>query len=161
MGFVVVYLLGGITFLPLILISILLHGYFTFPIHESAAYGSDEASTIIRPGDDTDAIKRAQNTLGDKFQLRNNHEAEVAAGYFAVTREYTPGGINAAPPERTTPIGSTTVSAASQSVYQSMYKSIFERKPHSSPLDNKGTGKPQRKGGNVFYVVLRWVFRHI
>jgi len=154
-GILIVYILGGITFLPLIIVVIFLHGYFTFPTRESTAYGDDETSTIIRPGDDTDAINHAQKTLGEKFQLRNNHEAEVAAGYFAVTREYTPGGINAAPPERTTPIGSTTVSAPSQSVYQSMYKSIFERKPHASPLDNKGAGKQQRRGGNVFYVVLR------
>ena len=154
-GLLAVYILGGITFLPLVIVLILLHGYFTFPTHESTAHGNDETSTIIQAGDDTDAISRAQKSLGEKFQLRNNHEAEVAAGYFAVTREYTPGGINAAPPERTTPIGSTTVSAPSQSVYQSMYKSIFERKPHSSPLDNKGAGKPQRRGGNVFYVVLR------
>jgi len=149
------YILGGITFLPLVIVGILIHGYFAFPIHEDTAYGNDESAAIIQPGDDTDAIKRAQTSLGEKFQLRNNHETEVAAGYFAVTREYTPGGINAAPPERTTPIGSTTVSAPSQSVYQSMYKSIFERKPQASPLDNKGVGKPQRKGGNVFYVVLR------
>jgi len=154
-GFLFVYFLGGITLLPLVLICILLHGYFTLPIHDDTADHENGIDGIIQPGDDTDAIKSAQKTLGEKFQLRNNREADVAAGYFAVTREYTPGGINAAPPERTTPIGSTTVSAPSQSVYQSMYKSLFDRKPSPSPLDNKGAGKPQRKGGNVFYVVLR------
>lgn len=110
----------------------------------------------MQPGDDIDAIKRAQKTLGEKFQPRNNHEADVAAGYFAVCREYIPGGVNGKPPERTTPIGSTTVSAASPSVYQSMYRSIFERKQNNSPLGEKGNGRPQKRGGNVFYVVLRY-----
>ncbi|KAG9247396.1 hypothetical protein BJ878DRAFT_186138 [Calycina marina] len=153
-GLTVVYILGGLTFLPLVVVGILLHGYFTFP-NQDTADDSQEAADIIQAGDDVDAIRSAQKSLGEKFQLRNNHEADVAAGYFAVTREYTPGGINAAPPERTTPLGSTTVAPPSQSVYQSMYKSIFDRKPNPSPLDNKGVGKAQRKGGNIFYVVIR------
>jgi hypothetical protein len=146
-GFLFAYVLGGLTCIPLLIISILLHAYFAFPIVED---------TIIRPGDDLDAIKRAQKTLGEKFQPRNSHEVDVAAGYFAVCREYVPGGVNGKPPERNTPLGSTVVSTPSQSVYQSMYRSIFDRKPSTSPLDNKGVGKPQKKGGNVFYVVLRY-----
>jgi hypothetical protein len=38
-----------------------------------------------------------------------------------------------------------------------MYRSLFDRKPNTSPLDNKGVGKPQKKNGNLFYVVLRYV----
>jgi len=154
--FLFVYILGGLTFIPLLILSLLLHAYFAFPIVEDTAYREPEADAIVRPGDDLDAIKRAQKTLGEKFQPRNSHEADVAAGYFAVCREYVPGGVNGKPPERSTPLGSTVVSTPSQSVYQSMYRSIFDRKPNTSPLDNKGIGKPQKKGGNVFYVVLRY-----
>jgi hypothetical protein len=37
-----------------------------------------------------------------------------------------------------------------------MYRSIFDRKQVNNPLDNKGIGRPQRRGTNVFYVVLRY-----
>jgi hypothetical protein len=152
--FLFIYCLGGLTFIPLVLISILLHAYLTLPIRDEAN-SSDDCASLLRPGDDANAIKSAQKSLGEKFQLRDNHQADVAAGYFAVCREYSPGGVNGKPPERTTPLGSTTVSAASPSVYQSMYRSLFERKTNNGPLDNKGVGKPQKRGGNVFYVVLR------
>ncbi|ESZ89575.1 hypothetical protein SBOR_10039 [Sclerotinia borealis F-4128] len=152
--FLFIYCLGGLTFLPLLIIALLLHAYFTFPVRDDADSRKDDES-ISRPGDDVDAIKSAQRSLGEKFQLHNNHEADVAAGYFAICREYSPGGVNGKPPERTTPVGSTAVSAPSPSVYQSMYRSLFERKTNNGPLDNKAAGKPQKKGGNVFYVVLR------
>jgi len=158
LGFLFIYTLGGITFIPLLLAAVLLHAYLTFPVvHQDTAYRErePEPDSIVRPGDDLDAIKNAQKTLGEKFQPRSSHEADVAAGYFAVCREYTPGGVNGKPPERTTPVGSTTVSAPSPSVYQSMYRSIFDRKQVNNPLDNKGVGRPQRRGTNVFYVVLR------
>ena len=104
-----------------------------------------------------EAIERAKLALGDKFKTRNPHEADVAAGYFAVCREYVPGGVNGKPPERSTPVGSTPVASPSPSVYQTMYRSLFERKPVNSPIDNKRGASPQQKrGGNVFYVVLRY-----
>lgn len=155
--FLLAYVLGGLTLIPLLLGLILLHAHLTFPIYNETANRKEDIESIVRPGDDIDAIKRAEKTLGEKFQARNSHEAEVAAGYFAVCREYISGGVGGKPPERVTPAGSTTISAPSPSVYQSMYRSIFDRKPVASPLDNKGgVGKPQKKGGNVFYVVLRY-----
>ncbi|PBP17118.1 DNA polymerase zeta catalytic subunit, partial [Diplocarpon rosae] len=155
LSFLFVYLLGGLTFIPLAILAVISHAYFTFPIYADAADPEHDANSIIQAGDDVDAIRRAQKTLGPKFQPRDSHEAEVAAGYFAVSRTYVPGGVGALPPERTTPTGSTTVSAPSPSVYQTMYRSIFDRKPVNSPIDNKGVGKPQKRGTNVFYVVLR------
>lgn len=153
---VFVYILGGLTLIPVLVIAVLAHAYLTFPIRDDTAYREIEIDPIVQPGDDVDAIKRAQKTLGEKFQPRSGHEADVAAAYFSVSREYTPNGINGKPPERSTPVGSTTVSAASPSVYQSIYRGIFDRKPSNSPLDNNGVGKPQKRGGNVFYVVLRY-----
>ncbi|KAJ5040431.1 uncharacterized protein L3040_006087 [Drepanopeziza brunnea f. sp. 'multigermtubi'] len=147
--FLFVYLLGGLTLFPLVILAVLSLAYFKLPLHKESADKDYDAESIVQPGDDVDAIKRAQ--LGEKFQPRDSHEAEVAAGYFAVSRTYVPGGVGALPPERSTPTGSTTVSAPSPSVYQTMYRSIFDRKPVNSPIDNK----PQRRGNNVFYVVLR------
>ncbi|KAF8849691.1 hypothetical protein BDZ45DRAFT_680327 [Acephala macrosclerotiorum] len=155
LGFLFIYVLGGLTFIPLLIAAVLMHAYLTFPIHDDTAYRDHKVESIIQPGDDVDAIKRVQQTLGEKYQPRDGHESEVFAGWFAVSREYTAGGLNGKPPERVTPIGSTTVSAPSPSVYQSMYRSIFERKPSNSPIENKSNGKPPKRGNNVFYVVLR------
>lgn len=154
-----VYLLGGLTFLPLLAIVLFLHAYLVFPVHKPSEYPQAESS-ITQPGDDLAPLERAKADLSasSNIKFRNSsHEADVAAGYFAVCREYVPGGVNGKPPERTTPVGSTPVASASPSVYQSMYRSLFERKPVGSPIEKKGAGavQPQKRGGNVFYVVLR------
>lgn len=156
LSFCFIYVLGGLTFLPLVLLGAFSYAYLLLSVHNDAPSRDLEVDSIVRPGDDVDAIARAQKTLGEKFQPRGNHETEVAAGYFAVSRTYVPGGVGALPPERNTPTGSTTVSAPSPSVYQTMYRSIFDRKPVNSPIESKGLGKPQKRGNNVFYVVLRY-----
>ncbi|KAH7157847.1 hypothetical protein B0J13DRAFT_520564 [Dactylonectria estremocensis] len=156
----VAYLVGGITFIPLAIIAILAIGFYSLPdrSHVDPSHTS-EADLLVLPGDDTsdlDAVKKANK---DGTNPRVNNDLDVAAGYFAVCREYTPMGINAKPIERSTPVGSTTVASPSPSVYQTMYRSIFERKPTPGPLDNgaNNTSVSQRpkKAGNIFYVVLR------
>ena len=155
LAFLFIYTFGGITLLPLVAAALLLHAYLAFPVRDPTAHPARDGEPIWQPGDDVDAIRRAQKTLGERFQPRNTHEGDVWAGYFAVTRNYVPGGVNGKPPERNTPVGATTVSAPSPSVYQSMYRSIFDRKPVNGPIDKKGAGGSPKKGGNVFYVVLR------
>lgn len=157
LGFLLIYLLGGFTFLPLLICAVLLHAYLTLPKIDKADRGDPKhgVSSITRPGDDVAAVEKAKKDLADKFKSRPGDGGDVAAGFFAVCREYVPGGVNGKPPERTTPAGSTVVQPKSDSVYQSIYRGIFDRKPNNNPLDNKSSGKPQRRGGNVFYVVLR------
>ncbi|KAK4242071.1 hypothetical protein C8A03DRAFT_29815 [Achaetomium macrosporum] len=154
--FLLTYLLGGITFLPLLVVVILAHAYFTLPYRKDAdtLQASTSDDDLVQPGDDLEPLKAAQK---DGSKARAAHrEPDVAAGYFAVCREYTPMGINAKPIERSTPVGSTTVAAPSPSVYQTMYRSIFDRKQAPGPLDNKNGGSQRpKKAGNVFYVVLR------
>lgn len=140
-GFLVVYFLGGFTFVPLLIVVLLLHAYLTLPVHKETAYRKDETYSIIQPDDDIDTIKSAEKAHREQHRPRTNHGPDVAAGYFAIFREYVP-------------IVPVATPSANQSVYQSMYRSIFDRKQTASPLDNKGVGKPQRSG-NVFYVVLR------
>ena len=65
-----------------------------------------------------------------------------------------PGGINGKPPERTTPAGAV-VATESPSVYQSMYRSIFDRKQGPSLDPAKSNGKTAKRARNVFFVVLR------
>ncbi|KAI0995076.1 hypothetical protein K3495_g13105 [Podosphaera aphanis] len=148
-----VYVIGGVTFPFLLIAAIFTHAYFTLPIHDDTVPEAESESLLL--ADDFDAGNYKQKTLDEKFQSQERYETEVAAGYFAVSRDYIPGGMNGRPPERATPTGSATVTSPSPSVYQSMYRSIFDRKPSSSPLDKGNVGKPQKKGSNIFYIVLR------
>lgn len=149
---ILIYIFGGLTFLPILLCMILLHAYLTFPQHPDSSLSTTDH--IRDPNDDGHNIKSATAiaSLAEKFQ--RGHEPDVAAGYFAVCREYVPGGINGKPPERTTPAGAV-VAMESPSVYQSMYRSIFDRKQPPSLDPAKGNGKAVKRARNVFYVVLR------
>lgn len=153
--FLIAYLLGGLTFIPVLVILVLLHAYFTLPVYSSST-GSEESFTFSlrdHQDDGRNLKSRASATsLSEKFHRR--HETDVAAGYFAVCREYVPGGINGKPPERTTPAGAV-VATESPSVYQSMYRSIFDRRQGPSLDAGKGNGKMVKRARNLFFVVLR------
>lgn len=155
-GYVIVYVLGGVTFLPLVLSFILLHAHLTFPNLPKRGKPVEDARTdsIQHPTDDQFSLKTGTDVLAEKFQRA--HESDVAAGYFAVCREYVPGGVNGKPPERTTPAGEV-VATESPSVYQSMYRSIFDRKQAPTIDPTKGNGKNPKKARNVFFVILRCV----
>ena len=151
--FLLIYLSGGLTFLPLVLCLILLHAYLTFPLrHPEVASPPIFGDPIQRDNDDDKAIRSDTTALAQQFQ--RGHEPDVAEGYFAVCREYVPGGVNGKPPERTTPAGEV-ITEESPSVYQSMYRSLFDRKQAPTLENNKGNGKSTKKARNVFYVVLR------
>ncbi|KAL2689345.1 hypothetical protein Neosp_003398 [[Neocosmospora] mangrovei] len=154
----VAYLLGGVTFVPLVVLSVLAYVFYSSPVRSDADLPDEPSgyADIVQKGDDTTALDAAKKAHKDETRAHAN-DLDVAAGFFAVCREYTPMGINAKPIERSTPVGSTTVASPSPSVYQTMYRSIFERKPTPGPLDNNGNGSSQRpkNAGNVFYVVLR------
>ncbi|KAK3047268.1 hypothetical protein LTS18_013183, partial [Coniosporium uncinatum] len=120
-------------------------------IARSSGDQSKEAGTLVHKEKDNEPA-------GIPEELKpKSHEPDVAAGYFAVCREYVPGGVNGKPPERTTPAGDV-VATESPSVYQSMYRSIFDRNKIQSPqLEGAKTqGRILRKARNVFYVVLRF-----
>lgn len=161
----VTYLLGGVTFIPLVILAILAHAHYTLPYRHDLVpphgrEGDRLQSDIVQPGDDTSALEaEKKKSPAETASARATRDLDVAAGYFAVCREYTPMGLNAKPIERSTPVGSTTVAPPSPSVYQTMYRSIFDRKPVAGPLDNNNTNNSMsqrpKKAGNVFYVVLR------
>ncbi|ENH71092.1 hypothetical protein FOC1_g10008465 [Fusarium oxysporum f. sp. cubense race 1] len=151
----IAYVLGGLTFIPLVIVSVLAFIFYTSPIVDDTA-NEPKYSPIVDKDDDTTALEAAKRSH-KKDNRAHENDLDVAAGFFAVCREYTPMGINAKPIERSTPVGSTTVAPSSPSVYQTMYRSIFERKPTPGPLDNNSNSTSQRpkNAGNVFYVVLR------
>ncbi|KAI9824672.1 MAG: hypothetical protein M1819_000825 [Sarea resinae] len=149
-AFLVVYFLGGLTFIPLLFAVVLLHAYLTFPTYQPPTKSTPDE--LKQPEDDEDAIESGPH-LEEKFKL-TSHEPDVAAGYFSVCREWVPGGVNGKPPERTTPAGSV-VATESPSVYQSMYRSLFDRNKTPATDNGRGAGNHVKKGRNVFFVVLR------
>ena len=152
-SFLFVYFLGGLTFIPLVLSLILLHAYLTLPSPPPVEQRCERAKDPLRrPGDDQYSLKSGTDELAEKFH--RTHESDVAAGYFAVCREYVPGGVNGKPPERTTPAGEV-IAAESPSVYQTMYRSLFDRKQTPTIEPTKNNGKSGKKARNVFYIVLR------
>ncbi|KOS22318.1 putative PH domain-containing protein [Escovopsis weberi] len=155
-AFLVAYLLGGITFVPALVAAFFAYAYFAFPRRSDLASPAHDGlghPDIVLPGDDTAPLDAARADV----KPPTNQDVDVTSGYFAVYREYNPAGINAKPVERPAPVASTTIAAPSPSVYQTMYRSIFDRKPAAGPLDTNNNRMAQRpkKAGNVFYVVLR------
>ena len=156
-GFLLIYVFGGITFLPLAALLIFVHAYLTLPTKSDPETSRRETASIsLRRGGDTDDILKS-DADGLPQELRTRaREPDVAAGHFAVCREYVPRGVNGKPPERTTPAGAA-VAVESPSVYQSMYRTIFDRNKMQTPvLEGASTnGKAAKRARNVFYVVLR------
>lgn len=153
-SFFFVYALGGLTFIPLALSSIILYAYLTLPSAPQPPQSCERVPDLVRqPTDDDFSLKSGTDQLAEKFH--RTHESDVAAGYFAVCREYVPGGVNGKPPERTTPAGEV-VAAESPSVYQTMYRSLFDRKQAPSIDPAKANGKITKRARNVFYIVLRY-----
>ncbi|KAK2743390.1 hypothetical protein FQN57_004855 [Myotisia sp. PD_48] len=152
-AFLLVYVLGGLTLIPLLACLFFLHAYLSLPVApESTDSQKDRILGIARKSDDEYSLRTGTDQLADKFQ--RSHESDVAAGYFAVCRDYVPGGVNGKPPERTTPAGEV-IATESPSVYQSVYRSIFDRKQAPTLDPTKGNPRSTRKGRNVFFIVLR------
>jgi len=155
LSFLLVYITGGLTFVPLVIAAVFCHAYFTFPVVEPNSH--------LRQHDDaaTDPLLDRDETLSTPFSIpaelqKVDRERDAAAGYFAICREFVPGGVNGKPPERLTPAGEV-IAVESPSVYQSMYRSIFERGKVQGPSleGSNGNTKATKKARNVFYVVLR------
>jgi len=158
------YIVGGLTLLPAI--AVLAWFWSTTKLdrgglntlHTNAALGERRRGSS--QGKEADAGSLGVIGLGsdvlEKLKKRD-HEPDTFAGYFAVCREYVPGGVNGKPPDRTTPAGAV-VSMESPSVYQSMYRSIFDRNKTTSPSIDAANTRNKR-ARNVFYVVLRYALQ--
>ncbi|KAI9372808.1 hypothetical protein BJX61DRAFT_421659 [Aspergillus egyptiacus] len=153
-SFLFVYLLGGLTFIPLVLSLFLIYSFlFLLPSSPQRERTNDTTPTSIRrPNDDQYSLKSGTDELAEKFY--RTHDTDVAAGYFVVCREYVPGGVNGKPPERTTPAGEV-IAAESPSVYQTMYRSLFDRKQAPTIEPSKNPAKNGKRARNMFYIVLR------
>jgi hypothetical protein len=152
--FLFVYVLGGLTFVPLVFGLLVAFVYFTStpPDPDRLKAIRNDPAGITRPNDENLIFKTGTDDLEEKFHRK--HDSDVAAGYFAVCREYVPGGVNGKPPDKLTPAGEVA-NKESPSVYQTMYRSIFDRTQKASIDTGKDGGRPVKKVNNVFYVVLR------
>ena len=160
-NFLLIYVFGGLTFVPLCIAVVLCHAYYTFPNRHLDPDADAHEPLLPTPDDDnaTTPARRLSELQPDAKPRLN--EPDVAAAYFAVCREYVPGGVQGKPPERVTPAG-TVVGVESPSVYQTMYRSLFDRNRSQSPSIEggvKGNAKAAKKARNVFFVVLRLVRR--
>ncbi|KAI5249504.1 hypothetical protein E4T43_00752 [Aureobasidium subglaciale] len=144
------YFVGGLTFIPLLALILGAFAYIAFTQPVAPVSTAPTASDV-----DSTLTAKVVDEAGEKSKEQQS-ELDTAAAYFAVCREYVPGGINGKPPERSTPAGEVLI-AESPSVYQSMYRSIFERGKTQIPTieGDKRDGKAVKKARNVFYVVLR------
>lgn len=154
--FLFVYVFGGLTFIPLALGLLLLYAHYTFPVADTTGPSqTNDPANIVQTDDEKLVLKTGTDDLAEQFHRK--HESDVAAGYFAVCREYVPGGVQGKPPDKLSPAGEV-VAQESPSVYQSMYRSIFDRQQKRTIEPNKDTnGKLLKRANNVFYVVLRYV----
>ncbi len=152
--FLFVYILGGVTFIPLLAVAFIALVYYTsVPPRDPPTDKDDDPALLARDNDNKLVFKTGTDDLAEKFQRK--HDSDVAAGYFAVCREYVPGGVNGKPPDKLSPAGEV-VAHESPSVYQTMYRSIFDRSQKPSIEPNKdGAGKNVKRANNIFYVVLR------
>ncbi|KIW07890.1 uncharacterized protein PV09_01802 [Verruconis gallopava] len=152
LSIILAYVLGGLTFLPLLVLLTFCHAYYMLPVVDPEVEQKESRNnTLAEPGDNQPDLSNLPVEL-----QKPDREKDAAAGYFAISREFVPGGVNGKPPERLTPAGEV-VAVESPSVYQSMYRSIFERgKPQGPSFDaTPGISKATKKSRNVFYVVLR------
>ncbi|KAK5008885.1 hypothetical protein LTR28_003366, partial [Elasticomyces elasticus] len=148
-GILSIYIFGGLTFLPLTILLVFSYAYFTLPVRLTEEISEKEP--LSREGEQRDVPDVLPESIKSPV-----HEPDVAAAYFAVCREFIPGGLNGKPPERTTPAG-TVVTPEGPSVYQSMYRSIFDRGKSQAPTleSERKDNKTAKKVRNVFFVVLR------
>ncbi|KAF1811070.1 hypothetical protein P152DRAFT_400112, partial [Eremomyces bilateralis CBS 781.70] len=151
-----IYTIGGLTFVPLLLGLVLLHAHLTFPTRDTSTPPTNRSSyaSTISNGDAHSASREVKEELeGLPEELRpRTHEPDVAAGYFAVYRDFMAGWLANKPLEKAAAVnGYGGLPNESPSVYQSMYRSIFDRSKNAPPSMEKN-GK---RGSNVFFVVLR------
>jgi hypothetical protein len=150
------YLLGGLTFIPILLALFLYHAHLTQPIVDAETFHQRD-SLQLGPAEEDAARQELENLPAEISQRL--HESDVASGYFVVSREFTPSIMTGKPAERT-PLAASAPAGSSPSVYQSMYRSIFERGRTQSPsLD--AAPKGNKKARNTFFVVIRSAFAFV
>nr|POE90020.1 putative ph domain-containing protein [Quercus suber] len=159
------YVLGGLTFIPLLLALVLIPAWYLLP--------------TVDPGDDVKEIAGKHDIIDDLAASSsvNRKDAEfagegAASGTFAVLRSYHFQSALSALNAKTGNAASTNGPAeivpdsAGESVYQSMYRSVFDRNKNANTTNalleqeeatSEGSAKAKRKTvpTSILYIVLR------
>lgn len=170
------YLAGGLTFVPLLLLAVLLPAWLLLPKvdQDGKRGGRDEADGKSSDGDGDAGGKSPSIPVDDKF--RGPDGSASAEATFAVLRSYNFPTALAAMEARSrsaagagsgTPSADGTEAAGSESVYQSMYRSVFDRSSKNTPAtakplldgeDGDAAGAKLSKAAaskHCYYIVLR------
>ena len=158
------YLLGGVTFLPLLLIAVVATAWFTFPkVQDQSADGTKHDGEKKDTGVDSKSAVQEDTFSPDG----------AANATFAVLRSYNfqaaLSALNTKPNTASNGAAEGLGEGAGQesmSVYQSMYRSVFDRSKaplHRKPLaedDESPAGvqarvKAAAPSSNIFHIVLR------
>ncbi|KAI6829648.1 hypothetical protein KC340_g8424 [Hortaea werneckii] len=170
--FALTYLLGGLTFLPLLLLALLTPAWLLLP--ERRGSDRDEVEQLVTE-EEREGTERLLKAQDEKYT--NTTDAAIS-GTFAVLRSYhfpaaaaalnTRGNGGAAGSTRNGAYDGST-EGSSESVYQSMYRSVFDRSRNrnaassvlenvDAAIDSDGDDKSVKKktvSASVFYMVLR------
>jgi len=174
-SFLLAYILGGLTFLPLLLIVILVPAWTLLPRVDNA-----DRAAVLASGEAP--LKEQDEKDKDEATTRSRVNSQVdaaASGTFAVLRRYDFQAAMSALSARSNAgknpgldagssggVGDPAAeySGSSESVYQSMYRSVFDRnkianstKPlqESDELQSSKVGRRRGPPANVLYIVLR------
>ncbi|KAK4540633.1 hypothetical protein LTR36_009064 [Oleoguttula mirabilis] len=174
----VTYVLGGLTFLPLLLTAVLLPAWLLLPRVSKTGDGAgytgvldeeDKASKealLAAQKDNYDAGNTADGAASGTFAVLRSHHFPSALA--ALNAKSGGGGGNGGSNGSTD--GTVEAGVNSESVYQSMYRSVFDRRKDAStassvlenaPADGSmaagSASRVKRKpvGASIFYIVLR------
>lgn len=130
---VAVYVFGVLTTLSVLVVLIC---FYTSTQQDRGVLREDQT----READGEDRVDESKASA----LLNASRDQDVAAGYFAVCREYVPGGVNATPSSR------KIAGHESASVYQNLYRNMLKKGETSQE-----PGTPVKRTANVFFVVMR------
>lgn len=174
----VTYVVGGLTFVPLLLIVVLLSAWLLLPQVKNPGEVAGHRGVL----GEEDEKNREASLLAQREKYDSGDTADGAASAtFAVLRSHHfPSALAALNAKSSTGGGSAggngatdgTVEAGgnSESVYQSMYRSVFDRRKdantvgsvlENAPVDgstaagNAARAKRKAVGASIFYIVLR------
>lgn len=185
MGFrtlLITYILGGLTFVPLLLLAILIPAWYLSPRVDKGA--STKRAEAAKAKELADAVLQEKD--GERSRGHSLTGETAASGTFAVLRQYdfqaavsalnakSAGTGNGMPGTDGSAVGDGGVNAGglgggSESVYQSMYRSVFDWSKNASSTasllqrgenssEPSDPNKPVRKrpvAANVLYILLR------
>lgn len=159
------YLIGGVTFLPLLLIAIVATAWFTFP---QVPKNDQQTQTRDDKQGENVSFKSKDASQEDSFSPEGAANATVAVlrSYNFQTALSALGTKPNAASNGTADAAGEGMGQESMSVYQSMYRSVFDRSKtalNRNPLteeDEASSGAQARiraaaSARNVFHIVLR------